>query len=230
MAWKNMEARLAYKRAWNKVNKEKIAADNKARYEANKEKILARQQVYRKANWEKHTAYQRAWYEANKEEISTRQKVYCEANKEKIRARDKVYHEANKERRSNDNKTWYEANKERISTYKDAWRKANLDRCSAYVSRRKALKLRLIPKQLKNCPIEKQRVIDIFKLCKLISKATGVQHHVDHMWPLSDKGPEWSGNMQIITARENLTKNARVDPELKRNIKQSLKELENVFQ
>jgi hypothetical protein len=87
-----------------------------------------------------------------------------------------------------------------------------------------ALKLKLIPKHLKNCPVEKQRVLDIFKLCRLISRATGIQHHVDHMWPVSNGGPEWSGNMQIITARENLTKNASVDLELKHNIQQSLKE------
>jgi hypothetical protein len=91
-------------------------------------------------------------------------------------------------------------------------------------SRRRALKLKLIPKHLKNCPVEKQRVLDIFKLCRLISMATGIKHHVDHMWPVSNGGPHWSGNLQIITAYENLTKNASVDLELKHNIQQSLKE------
>jgi hypothetical protein len=166
----------------------------------------------------------------NKEARRAYGKAYREANKEKVSTINKAWYEVNKESRTVYKKAWREANKEKISSIAKAWNKKNSDRCNAYVSRRKALKRKLVPEHLKNCPIEKQRVLDIFKLCKLISKATGVQHHVDHMWPLSAKGPEWSGNMQIITAHENQTKNASVDLELKRNIKQALKESANVFQ
>jgi 5-methylcytosine-specific restriction endonuclease McrA len=95
---------------------------------------------------------------------------------------------------------------------------------AAKSARRRALQLKLIPAHLKDCPVEKRRVLDIYKLSNLISKATGIEHHVDHMWPLSDGGPHWSGNMQIITARENLTKNASVDLEVKHNIQQALNE------
>ena len=123
-----------------------------------------------------------------------------------------------------DREAYREANKENAVAKERAWKEANPDRCNAYSSRRRARKLKLIPKHLKNCPVEKQRVLDIFKLCRLISMATGVKHHVDHMWPVSDGGPEWSGNLQIITAHENLTKHASVDLELKHNIQQSLKE------
>ena len=145
-------------------------------------------------------------------------------NKEKRAAYHKAWREDNKERRAATDKAYYEANKERKAATNKAYCEANPGHIAAKSARRRALQLKLIPAHLKDCPVEKRRVLDIYKLSNLISKVTGVQHHVDHMWPLSDKGPEWSGNMQIITARENLTKNASVDLELKHNIQQSLKE------
>jgi hypothetical protein len=160
----------------------------------------------------------------SKEDQVVYQKAWREANKERKAAHYKAWYEANKERRSATNKAWQHANKERKAASNKAWYAANVDKVYANTSRRKAHKLKLIPKHLKNCRVEKQRVLDIFKLCRLISKATGIEHHVDHMWPVSDNGPEWSGNMQIITARENLSKGAIVDLELKHNIQQSLKE------
>ena len=190
-------------------SKEEKAAYQRAYREANKEKVAATQRTYYKANKEKVLASHRAWREANKEKVAARKRAYREANKENVVARERAWQDANKERRSATNKAWYAANSDKVY---------------ANTSRRRARKLKLIPKHLKKCPVEKQRVLDIFKLCRLISKATGIEHHVDHMWPVSDSGPEWSGNMQIITARENKSKGASVDLELKHNIQQSLKE------
>jgi hypothetical protein len=53
----------------------------------------------------------------------------------------------------------------------------------------------LYPTFLRGCTVEKKRILDIYKLRELISKATGIVHHVDHMWPLAKGGPEWSGNL-----------------------------------
>ena len=166
-------------------------------------------------NKEERVSYAKAWREANK--------YYAKAWREVNKDYDKVYCEANKERLA----AFRKANKKKKKVYDKTYREAHPDRINAKVARRKALKLKLIPKHLKNCREEKQRVLVIYKLCLLMSKATGVQHHVDHMWPLSDKGPEWSGNMQIITAQENFSKGAKVCPELKRNILQSLMEITN---
>jgi hypothetical protein len=166
----------------------------------------------------------KAYREANKDKIKVTKKAYHKANKDKICRKVSAYYNANKDKHKATIKAYREANKEKVAATKKAWAVANADKVTAKVSRRKALKLKLIPKHLKNCPVEKQRVLDIFKLCRLISMATGVKHHVDHMWPVSDGGPEWSGNLQIITAHENLTKHASVDLELKHNIQQSLKE------
>jgi 5-methylcytosine-specific restriction endonuclease McrA len=81
-----------------------------------------------------------------------------------------------------------------------------------------------IPSFLRGCTTEAKRVKDIFKLKGLMSAITGVPHQVDHMWPLADGGPHWSGNMQILTATENRKKWATVDLEVKYNIQKSLEE------
>lgn len=194
MAHKNKEERKAYAKAW---------------YEANKERILA---------------YKGSWYEVNKERLKKNSLAYYFANKERYSIMNKAFREANKEKVTATKKAWRESNKEKVAASKKAYREANADKVNAIASRRRALKLNLIPKHLKKCPVEKQRLLDIYKLSTLISKATGIEYHVDHMWPMSDGGPHWSGNLQIITAYENMSKNASVDLEVKHNIQQSLKE------
>jgi hypothetical protein len=194
------EERKARKREHNKAyreaNKEKIAARNKAYYEANREKILKERKAYHEANRERVLKKRKAYREANRDSILDYNrkylKTYREANKEKIAARNKAYYEANK------------------------------DSYLARTRKRQCLIKKVIPKPLRKCPIETDRLVKIYKLRSIISEATGVEHHVDHMWPLSDGGPHWSGNLQIITATENLSKSASVCEETKKVIKESL--------
>jgi hypothetical protein len=187
-------------KAYREANKEKILESVKAYREANKDKIAKRKKAYNEANKDKIKAY----YEANKEKIAERRKAYYEANKEKILEREKAYREANKDK---------------IKAYKEA----NRGRYNEIYSRRRARKRKAIPKFLRNCEVERKRIRDIFKLRQVISEATGIEHHVDHMWPLSKGGPHWSGNLQILTATENMNKNASVCKLTKKNIKASLK-------
>ena len=81
---------------------------------------------------------------------------------------------------------------------------------------------------MRDCPKEKRRIDQVYKLREVFTKITGVQHHVDHMWPLSNGGPHWSGNLQIITAKENLSKNDKVDPSIKATIQEMLIEEEKM--
>ena len=194
--------------------KEDKAAYDRARYQANREKIIARTKLYKKNNKEKIYAYHRAYREANKEKLNAYHRAYVQNNKEKINAHKKAYREANKEK---------------INATAKAWSRANKDKRSAAVAKRRALKINQIPIQVRDCPIEKKRLYQTYKLCSLFTKITGVQHHVDHMWPLSDGGPHWSGNLQIITATENLSKNATVDPSIKATIQEMLKDIKDVY-
>jgi 5-methylcytosine-specific restriction endonuclease McrA len=119
-------------------------------------------------------------------------------------------------------KVYLEVNKEKLANnYKD-WREANSEKKAEVNSRYRAKKLNAIPEFLLNCELEKQRIRYIYEQRNFLNKVTGVEHHVDHIWPLSKGGPHWSGNLQILTATENLSKSDKVCKTLKKNIKASL--------
>ena len=160
-----------------------------------------------------------AW---SKEEKAAYHKAYREDNEEKIKAYNKAYHAANKEKIYAKTKAYYEANKEKMAEYYRTYKQDNKERVASYSSRHRALKRKQIPVHLRDCPQEKQRVLQTYKLRSILTEATGVQHHVDHMWPLNDGGPHWSGNLQVIPAEENMRKSASVCEETKATIIKSL--------
>ena len=119
-------------------------------------------------------------------------------------------------------RAWKAANSEHVKAYNKEWLAANRPKANASDSRRRALEKSLVPSFVVNCPEEKKKILFIYVLRRLMEEKTGVAHHVDHMWPLSDGGPHWSGNLQVIPAVDNLTKGSQVDPDIKRNIKEAL--------
>lgn len=196
----------------------KQKAYNRKYYEANKEKIRLQHKAYHQTNKEaisiKRSSYRKAYYKANKESEKVRSKKYYEANKERCNLASKAYYQANKEKVRLRDKAYYEATK------------------SAYIARaryRDALKIKQVPIKVRNCPKEKKRLYQIYKLCDMITKATGVKHHVDHMWPLSKGGPHWSGNLQIITASANFEKHAKLDMGIKKTIQEMLRDIKDVY-
>ena len=190
-----------------------------------KEARRAYQKAYSEANKEKIKAYR----EANKEKLAVKKKVwgkaYREANKEKIAVKKKAYREANKEEIAVKKKAYYQANKEKV----DAYYQANKEKYAARAAKRRAAKRKQIPIKVRDCPIEKDRVNQIYKLRDIFTKATGVQHHVDHMWPLDKDGPHWSGNLQIITATENLRKKAKLNKDIKATVQEMLKDIKDAY-
>jgi len=203
-------------------SKEEIDAKKKVYRDANKEKQKAYQKVYRDANKEKQKVYHKDYREANKEELLAKKKVYYYANQEHLLNQKKAYYEANKEELLAKQKDYKEVNKEKIKVYQKVYRDSNKEEISAGKAKRRALKRKQVPVHLRNCPNEKQRLVHIYKLRNILSEATGVQHHVDHMWPLNDGGPHWSGNLQVIPAEENLSKSASVCEDTKATIIKSL--------
>ena len=191
--------------------------------EERKAKKRAYNKAYREANREALTEKRRAYYEANRVSILEGQRAYYETNKEARAEYFKSYHEANKEAVLEKKRAYYEANKEARAEYLKSYRKANPEIFAGYAARRRAAKHDGIPDFLRDCPCEKRRIVDIYKMCRLFTEITGVEHHVDHMWPLSKGGPHWSGNLQIIPAQNNLSKSASVCKETKKTIREALK-------
>lgn len=135
-------------------------------------------------------------------------KIQYSESRIKVLSRKKKYHQENKIERNKKARRHYLSNK---------------DRYYANCLRRQSIKNKAIPDFLLNSREEKESIRLVYKLRAVLSVATGVEHHVDHMWPLSDGGPHWSGNLQIITAQENLSKSYKVCKVTKKNIRDSLK-------
>jgi hypothetical protein len=216
------------------IQKKKIAVRSKAYYEANKngkrkvyneinkEKIAAKQKARRELNKQETKAYMQEYRKKNAEAISLSKKQYNEANKEAISLSKKQYNEANKEAISLSRKQYNEANKEKIAATKRNYRIKNSSIILADNARYRAKRKGLIPSFLKECTHERNAIIKIYNLCQIFTNVTGILHHVDHMWPLDDSGPHWSGNLQILPATENHQKWSKVNLEIKVTILDSL--------
>ena len=72
---------------------------------------------------------------------------------------------------------------------------------------RNAMKRAIYPVDLND--EEKEEILKIYKQSKQMTKTTGIQHHVDHIKPLSKGGEHHPSNLQILTAEENLKKGAK---------------------
>ena len=134
------------------------------------------------------------------------------------------YRSKNKKLISESGRAYKKRNRERINAYNRAHYKLNKGSYFARIAKRRAKLLDNTPQDILRCSTENQRVIEVYKLREVISKATGVKHHVDHIWPLSKGGPHWSGNLQIITAEENFKKGDSFCKETARVIQESLDE------
>tara|TARA_R110000782_G_scaffold87051_1_gene168554 strand:- start:1813 stop:2319 length:507 start_codon:yes stop_codon:yes gene_type:complete len=134
----------------------------------------------------------------------------------------KVCYQTNKEDRSEYFKAYREANREANREYFKDYYQTNKEYYNEAKVKRNALKKSNTPEFMLNCKVEKKRRLDTYRLSSLMTKVTGIQHHVDHMWPLSDGGPHWSGNLQVIPATDNLSKKASVDLKIKNTIKEGL--------
>jgi hypothetical protein len=177
----------------------KQATYRKNKYEKNKDKILARAKKWRQENKDKINETRKAWVSKNKEHLREYGRKRYKEKKDQIKKIQKKYYE--------NNKHIYRKN------------------AALYFANRKSN----TPSFILECPIENERVKNIYRLRQIITEATGVEHHVDHMWPLADGGPHWSGNMQIISAEENIKKSGTVDTAIKETIKSMLEEEERLY-
>ncbi len=200
---------------------EQVRAYNREYYQNNKEQVRAYKRAYRRVwyqkNKEKINEYKRKYYQKNKEKFSE----HTKKNKEKLSEYYKEYYKNSKEKRTEYTKN----NKDKLKERRKKWKENNPALVLQHVANRRARKKRAIPDWLKDCSIEKRRVYTVYLLSRLLAKADGIERHVDHMWPLSDGGPHWSGNLQVLTEKENLEKSAYSCPKLKKQIRLNLKEV-----
>jgi len=162
------------------------------------------------------------YYQENREKIQEYAKQYYQENREKKLGYFKQYYQENREQMLECAKQYYQENREQMLECAKQYYQENVEKYTAYSKKRRALKRDAVPEALLDCPIEKDRLEKTYKLRSLLTKATGVEYHVDHIWPLSKGGPHWSGNLQVITAEENLSKHASFCEDTARVIQESL--------
>ena len=215
------ERKRKSQQAYAERNKEKIRIARNTK-EA-KERMVLYRIKYNKNNKEKMRKYEAERYQNNPNR-KIQNIRWAKENPEKIKIIAKRCRDNNKEKYNAMVTAWANKNRQRQRATQKAYRLGNLDKYAAYAMNREALKKNAIPEWLINCPLEKKRLHQIYLLSNLFQKADGIPRHVDHMWPLNDGGPHWSGNLQVLTAMENTKKSYKVCPIIKKQIQLNLEE------
>ena len=140
------------------------------------------------------------YYENNVEIILEKKSDYRETN------RDQININQNLNRLNN-----LEVFQERDRNYYKKYVSINPEYPSNKTAKRRCFKADRTPVWLSKDDSSKIR--SIYKMCKLISKKTGVEHHVDHIVPLINNqvsGLHVPWNLQIITKEQNLKKSNKL--------------------
>ena len=136
---------------------------------------------------------------------------------------EKKYYSMLPEERAKNRRAEYLRNKPATNARNNEYRKNNPEVTSASVAKRKARKKELVPEKLKDCADEYKKLKYFYELAQQLYNVDKIVRHVDHIWPLSDGGPHWSGNLQVLTKEENLRKGKKVCPDDKKRIQNKLK-------
>lgn len=116
---------------------------------------------------------------------------------------------SNKARAAAQMKAYREKHAERLKALALKWAEANQAKIAARIARRRAAKLRATPAWANPAKIE-----EFYYTANMLGMHTGESYHVDHIVPLQSKrvcGLHWEGNLQILTANENMSKGNRFD-------------------
>jgi len=137
-----------------------------------------------------------AYYAKNKERLLEKKKEYYIENKESIKA-------------------YWDTNRERKKEYDAKYRSENTDKRVYYIARRRALKSKTMG--YGNAELTDLVMQEAAYVSKARTKATGTQHHVDHIVPL--RGDTVCGfhvwnNLRVIPAYENIAKGNKLIEDL----------------
>ena len=120
----------------------------------------------------------------------------------------------NAEKRLQSMRTNYAENPEPIRRRTREWARSNPDKIAfQYIRRTKAA--------IGLTEAERKEVAQIYRARDALTAQTGIQHHVDHIIPISRGGKHHPSNLRVITATENMRKHARLLPLTGRGISES---------
>lgn len=152
----------------------------------------------------------KAYRAANRDALREQGKLWMVANKAQFRAYAKEWRRENADRNSVVTKRWAAQNQEEIRARNKRYRQEHRAELAAHVRLRQCSKINATPKW-----VDKNAILVFYKEAKRLTAATGVLHHVDHIYPLKSKvmcGLHVPANLQLLTAAENIAKNNRFWP------------------
>ena len=144
-----------------------------------------------------HKAKSRAWKESNPD----RSREISRASKTKARLENSDHINAQRRRWNEENP---EKARESLRMAVKKWSRNNRDQMNAAGAKRKATKLQATPAWM-----NPEKVAEFYFAADFLGMVTGEWHHVDHVVPLQSEvvcGLHWEGNLQVLTAAENLKK------------------------
>lgn len=148
------------------------------------------------------------------------------ADPEKVRAQESARYQANLLARREGMRRHYEANKpsilareharsraksEQIRVVKSAYRQANMEKIREWNGTRRAVLKQAMPPWA-----NRVEIAALYKEASRVWKETGVEHHVDHIIPLTHPlvcGLHVPSNLQVLPAKSNLSKSNKFDYE-----------------
>jgi len=152
------------------------------------------------------------WKKAHLAACTEQKRKWAERNRERVRSVKKSYYKSSQKDRESQAaraKKWLEENRDKSRAATAKWRKANLPIAAAAAARRKA-------KLLQRTPVwaDHDKIRQFYVLAKDLTEQTGVEHEVDHIYPLQGKYVSWfhvETNLQILAKAANRAKGNRFD-------------------
>jgi hypothetical protein len=141
-------------------------------------------------NLENTKQLQKEWYERNKQ-----------LTKDRARARDID----NPEQAATRKAKWRQENKDKHNAINREWNKNNKPRKAALQAKRKSVILQRTPSWDPNAHL----IVAKYQLAAMLTQASGILHHVDHIIPLQGKkvsGLHTFANLRVIPGSDNVKK------------------------
>jgi hypothetical protein len=171
---------------------------------------------YKKNNKDKCKLRDSYYYLKNKDKCNLRSKIYYEENKEKLTLWQKEYNILRRDfvlqyLKDRYNRVKYtEEYRKKYNEYYEENKLAFLARAN----KRRAAKLQALPKWL--TPEQLEQIKELYTCAQMFKLYTGEEYHVDHIVPLQGEnvcGLHVPWNLQVIPAKENLSKSNKLQEE-----------------
>lgn len=202
-----MKDRKEYDTLYNHTHK----AENKAWREANKDVLVGKQKGYAALHRVELAAYQKDYHAKSKAKKQAYDRRRWLRDKKKMMSRAVAWKKAHPEAVSKSGSKRYIKNKAHILAVNKAWKQANPHKINAMAAKRRAALLNAVPPWL--TPRQQAEITKFYSRAKALSRSTGVEHHVDHKYPLQGKtvsGLHVPWNLQILTADQNYRKSNKL--------------------